>query len=80
MRQGVPAAAVGSGSGAAGGVKAVDSGGELVVGALVEHDKFGRGRVAALETMAGDQKITVEFEAAGRRTLLRKFAKLRVIG
>ncbi|MBQ4278826.1 MAG: UvrD-helicase domain-containing protein [Rikenellaceae bacterium] len=80
VRQGVPAAAVGSGSGAAGGVKAVDSGGELVVGALVEHDKFGRGRVAALETMAGDQKITVEFEAAGRRTLLRKFAKLRVIG
>ena len=55
-------------------------GGELAVGVRVEHDKFGCGRVTAIEMLAGDQKITVEFDGAGRKTLLRKFAKLRVIG
>ena len=45
----------------------------------VEHAKFGVGTVTAVEEWSGDQKITVEFGGAGRKTLLRKFAKLTVL-
>lgn len=46
------------------------------VGMLVRHDKFGTGRVTQVEEWSGDVKITVEFDGAGRKTLLRRFAKL----
>ena len=46
------------------------------VGMLVRHDKFGTGRVTQVEEWSGDVKVTVEFDGAGRKTLLRRFAKL----
>ena len=52
------------------------SGDEFEVGMLVRHDKFGTGRVTQVEEWSGDVKITVEFDGAGRKTLLRRFAKL----
>lgn len=51
-------------------------GDEFEVGMLVRHDKFGTGRVTQVEEWSGDVKITVEFDGAGRKTLLRRFAKL----
>lgn len=53
--------------------------GDYAEGMLVEHAKFGVGTVTAVEEWSGDQKITVEFGGAGRKTLLRKFAKLTVL-
>lgn len=51
------------------------------VGQRVSHAKFGPGTIAAVEQMSGDSKITVLFDspAAGKKTLLSKFAKLTVI-
>ena len=49
-------------------------------GMIVEHGKFGRGRIVAVEQTAGDVKLVVEFEGGGRKTLLSKFARLTVVG
>jgi DNA helicase-2/ATP-dependent DNA helicase PcrA len=55
------------------------SGDALAVGARVEHDKFGPGTVAELEVTAHGPKATVAFDAAGTKTLLLKYARLRMI-
>lgn len=51
---------------------------EIVEGVQVEHDKFGVGKVIATEGDAGNKKVTVYFPAAGQKTLLLKFAKLKI--
>lgn len=52
------------------------------VGDRVTHPKFGQGTVVEVELLANDIKVTVDFDnpAAGKKTLLNKFAKLQVIG
>lgn len=55
----------------------VDS--DYAVGMSVEHSKFGIGIISALEDFNGDVKITVDFNAAGRKTLLKRFAKLVIL-
>jgi DNA helicase-2/ATP-dependent DNA helicase PcrA len=52
--------------------------GEIRVGTRVEHPRFGIGMVTALEGVASNVKATVEFPI-GRKQLLLKFAKLRVV-
>ena len=51
------------------------------VGQKVEHAKFGMGRVAAVEAASGDLKITVDFSnpMVGQKSLLAKFAKLKIV-
>jgi hypothetical protein len=39
----------------------------------VAHPKFGRGKVVEEKTDAGDLKLVIDFENAGRKTLLAKF-------
>ncbi len=51
----------------------------LSVGDKVEHERFGIGRVVALEGSGDNAKAAVEFETAGRKNLLLKFAKIRLI-
>ncbi len=53
---------------------------QLKVGYVVEHDVFGKGKVTALEGNGVDKKATVFFPKTGSKTLLLKFAKLRVVG
>ncbi|MDR3296767.1 MAG: UvrD-helicase domain-containing protein [Prevotellaceae bacterium] len=53
--------------------------GNIVVGATVEHKNFGRGEVLAIESMGGEVRVTVSFKLAGKKTLMTKFAKLKVI-
>jgi DNA helicase-2/ATP-dependent DNA helicase PcrA len=43
---------------------------------VVHHDKFGRGVITSVEQ--NGEKIIVVFDAVGEKTLLTKFAKLRV--
>lgn len=59
--------------------KPLEAAGDLTVGARVAHDRFGIGTVTAFEQTATDTKVTVRFEAAGVKTLLLKFAKLRLL-
>lgn len=52
---------------------------KLKVGLKVEHDRFGFGILLELEGDALNAKAIVEFEQGGKKTLLLKFAKLRVV-
>lgn len=49
------------------------------VGCQVLHDRFGIGEVLALEGNIPDTKITILFQNAGKKQLLMKFAKLKVL-
>ena len=49
------------------------------VGAKIEHPKFGRGTVTSVDTSQPDTRITVNFESAGTRILLLKYAKFTIL-
>lgn len=53
----------------------------FAVGQRVSHAKFGKGTISLIEHFGGDRKITVQFDdpAAGKKTLLSKYAKLAII-
>jgi len=53
---------------------------KLVVGNVVNHQRFGRGEVTKLEGKGADLKAEIQFEKAGVKKLLLRFAKLEVIG
>jgi DNA helicase-2/ATP-dependent DNA helicase PcrA len=53
--------------------------GDLFVGANILHDRFGEGKVIALEGDGGDAKATIAFQNAGNKSILLKFAKLKVL-
>lgn len=48
----------------------------LVQGDIVMHEKFGKGQIVMLEGAWPETKATVEFEKAGSKSLLLKFARL----
>ena len=50
----------------------------LTIGCSVVHERFGRGVVQALEGTGIDAKATVQFENAGTKVLMLRFAKLTV--
>ena len=50
------------------------------VGAIVQHDRFGVGEVQSTEGGGDNAKATIKFQNAGVKTLLLKFAKLKIIG
>jgi DNA helicase-2/ATP-dependent DNA helicase PcrA len=52
---------------------------DLEVGMEVEHERFGNGKVVAMEGVFPNNKATVSFEGVGQKQLLIKFAKLRII-
>ena len=51
----------------------------LQAGQLVEHPKFGFGKVQKIETEGLNKKASIQFEHFGEKTLLLSFAKLRII-
>ena len=59
--------------------KASESVSSLSTGDKVQHDKFGRGVVTAIEGDKGNLKATINFEGVGPKKLLLKFAKLRLL-
>ena len=52
----------------------------LVVGNIVEHNRFGAGEVLSLEGSGPNKKAEIKFGTVGKKKLLLQFAKLRVIG
>ena len=52
----------------------------LSVGMVVQHDRFGVGEVQSTEGAGENAKATIRFQNAGVKTLLLKFAKLKIIG
>ena len=54
--------------------------GNVTVGNIVEHNRFGRGKVLALEGNGANKKAEIQFGTVGKKKLLLQFAKLKVIG
>jgi DNA helicase-2/ATP-dependent DNA helicase PcrA len=52
---------------------------ELEVGHVIEHERFGRGVVVSIEMNGNDRRAFVDFESAGKKQLLLKFAKFSII-
>ncbi|HEY6192462.1 MAG TPA: UvrD-helicase domain-containing protein [Bacteroidota bacterium] len=70
-----PAAPEPGGFGAGGGDDALP----LRVGGLVDHEVFGRGRVEGLSGSGDSLKAVIRFQSVGRKNLLLKYARLRII-
>ena len=51
----------------------------LVVGTMVEHVRFGKGKILKIEGIGADTKAEIDFENGGLKKLLLRFAKLKVL-
>ncbi len=51
----------------------------LAVGKRIEHQRFGVGIVETLEGIGENARATIDFRNVGRKTLLLKFAKFRIL-
>ena len=51
----------------------------LQTGMEVAHERFGTGKVIAMEGTGPNKKATVFFQTVGQKQLLLKFAKLRML-
>ena len=47
---------------------------------IVEHQRFGEGKVLRVEGIAPNIKATIFFQKHGHKQLLLKFAKLKIKG
>ena len=52
---------------------------KLIVGDVVNHQRFGKGNVLSIEGKAADLKAEIKFETGGIKKLLLRFAKLEII-
>ena len=48
-------------------------------GVKVFHKKFGEGMICSVETEADDLKVDIQFEKAGHKRLMAKFAGLKIL-
>jgi DNA helicase II / ATP-dependent DNA helicase PcrA len=53
---------------------------KIMQGMMVEHQRFGVGKVIKIEGISPNKKATVFFQNAGQKQLLLKFAKLKIKG
>ncbi len=51
----------------------------LAEGSLVNHTRFGRGKVMKIEGVGNDKKAEIQFEQGDIKKLLLRFAKLEVL-
>ncbi|SNZ00083.1 ATP-dependent helicase [Flagellimonas pacifica] len=51
----------------------------LVEGSLVNHTRFGKGKVLKIEGIGNDRKAEIQFERGDIKKLLLRFAKLEVL-
>ncbi|MBN2755813.1 MAG: UvrD-helicase domain-containing protein [Bacteroidales bacterium] len=51
----------------------------LNINSIVEHSRFGKGKVLSIEGEFPNTKALIDFEINGKKQLLLKFAKLKVI-
>ena len=52
----------------------------LAVGSLINHTRFGRGKVVKIEGAGNDKKAEIMFDKGDIKKLLLRFAKLEVLG
>ena len=66
-------------TGSSGSNASVASSGSLSEGCRIEHQRFGIGTVLKIEGTGENMKATVEFQNAGTKQLLLKFAKFTIL-
>jgi DNA helicase-2/ATP-dependent DNA helicase PcrA len=49
-------------------------------GQMVKHPTFGIGRIADIADMGRQTRVVVEFQRAGRKTLILEYARLEAVG
>ena len=47
---------------------------------IIEHQRFGTGKITTIDTSSTDARIVVEFTNTGTKTLLLKFARFKILG
>jgi len=52
---------------------------QLAEGMTIEHQRFGKGKVAKMEGVGDSRKATVLFDQFGEKQLVLKFAKVRIV-
>ena len=52
---------------------------KLIIGNIVLHERFGKGKVIFIEGEAGNKKAEILFDKAGTKKLLLRFSKLKII-
>ncbi|MDD4420957.1 MAG: 3'-5' exonuclease, partial [Bacteroidales bacterium] len=52
---------------------------KMKIGQRVEHERFGLGTIISLTGESIDKKAIVDFDQGGRKTLLLKFAKMKIV-
>jgi len=57
----------------------VDQGAQPRVGEVVEHEFFGRGKIIAISGKGEAKKAVVNFTTVGRKNLLLRYARLKVL-
>lgn len=62
-----------------GGSYTTYSANDLTEGMTIEHPRFGRGKIDTIDRSQADARIRVTFENTDPRTLLLKFAKIKII-
>ena len=51
----------------------------LIEGSLVNHTRFGKGKVLKIEGLGNDKKAEIQFDRGDIKKLLLRFAKLEVL-
>lgn len=52
---------------------------DLQIGTVIQHDRFGKGKIINKSQISGEDSITVDFGIVGVKRLLLKFAKFRIL-
>ncbi len=53
---------------------------KIKTGTEVEHLRFGKGSVISIEGLGASKKATIQFTKHGKKQILLKFAKLKIVG
>lgn len=61
------------------GTHATNSHHSILAGTTIEHSKFGIGKVVSVEGEGENEKAKVDFTNSGVKTLLLKFARIKII-
>jgi DNA helicase-2/ATP-dependent DNA helicase PcrA len=52
---------------------------KLKEGMVIEHNKFGIGKIVSIEGNNSEAKAVVDFENVGKKHIILKFAKIRIL-
>lgn len=61
------------------GNESIHQASELNEGMMIQHNRFGIGRILRIDEMATDVRIVVEFKETGTKTLILRYARFNIL-